>query len=85
VRILKSLHIEVDNGDGCPGLGAGPQTSKTAPTELQLVSQPQWEPNSNACGGWGTNRRNCRCVQAYRSMMSLASLRHGGMILTTGM
>ena len=35
-------------------------------------------------GAWGTSRRSCRCVYAYRAMMSLASLKCGGMTLPTG-
>lgn len=57
--------------------------------ELQLVHQPQWEPNLNARtlmhGAWGTSRKSCRHVRAYRAMRSLASLRYGRTSPMTGM
>ena len=57
--------------------------------ELQLVNQPQWEPNSNASilmhGAWGTCKNSCKHVHAYRAVTPLVSLRHDVMALMTGM
>lgn len=68
------------------------QSSTTIHRGRRLRRKQQTEnplDNSVACtpmsGARGTSRRSCKSVHAYGAMMSLASLRYGGMTLTAGM
>jgi len=61
---------------------------KGSTEELQPVSQLRQGPNLKSPvqthAAWGINKRSLRHAHACRTMISLASQRHGGMVPVTG-
>ena len=88
--ILKASHLEAVDGNGCSGPGVGLQASKTAlkvqdrrtPSGISASMGAPFKHQYTNARSMGNKQELQMC---YGAMMSLASLRGGGMALMTAM